>query len=69
MDPAAFRDYQKRWCDRLSEIPHVEEVGVHPLTPAQQAVADNQRAPENQWVLHPEIDGCQPDDRHESPVR
>ena len=69
MDTAGFRDYQKRWCDRLSEIPHVEEVGVHPLTPAQQAVADNQRAPENQWVLHPEIDGCQPDDRHDSPIR
>ena len=39
-----FRDYQKRWCERLSEVPHVDDTGVHPLTPEQQAVADNQRS-------------------------
>lgn len=59
-DATRFRDYQKRWCERLSEIPNVDATGVHPLTPEQQAVADNQNRPENQWVLHPEVDGCQP---------
>ncbi len=57
-DIHAFRDYQTRWCDALSEVPHID-VNT-PLTPRQQAVADNQKAPENQWVLHPGIDGCEP---------
>jgi hypothetical protein len=69
MDPVEFRAYLKRWCERLSEVPRVVDTGLHILTPEQQAVADNQRAPENQWVLHPEIDGCEPDDPHTSPIR
>jgi hypothetical protein len=68
-DPTEFRAYLKRWCERLSEVPHVEVPGVHPLTPEQQTVADNQQAPENQWVFHPEVDGCEPDDPHNPPVR
>jgi hypothetical protein len=69
-DGPGFIDYQKRWCERLSELPpHVDEPGVHPLTPDQQAVADNQRAPQYQWVLHPDIDGCDPGDPHDSPIR
>ena len=59
-DVTAFRDYQTRWCDALSEVPHSNASGLPPLTPKQQAVADNQKAPENQWVLHPDIDGCEP---------
>jgi len=58
---AEFRKYQKRWCEKLSEVPHVVDTGVHPLTPEQQAVADNQKKPENGWVLHPEVDGCDPE--------
>jgi hypothetical protein len=61
-DAAKFRDYQKRWCELLSEVPHVDVNGLKPLTPEQQAVADNQGAPENHWVLHPAIDGCDPGD-------
>jgi hypothetical protein len=68
-DDPGFRAYQKRWCDQLSEVPHVVDPGVHPLTPEQQAVADNQRAPENQWVLHPEIDGCEPEDPHNTLIK
>ncbi len=68
-DVLGFRAYQKRWCERLSEVPHVDVPGVHPLTPEQQAVADNQGAPEHQWVLHPEIDGCEPDDSHNNPIK
>jgi hypothetical protein len=69
MDPVGFRNYWKTWCERLSEVPHVLDSGLHPLTPEQQAVADNQNKPENQWVLHPEVDGCTPepnDPRHGS---
>ena len=68
-DPTEFRSYLTRWCERLSEVPHVQEPGVHPLTPEQQAVADNQQAPENQWVHHPEVDGCEPSDPHNTPIR
>lgn len=57
-DPAAFRDYWKRWCERLGEVPHAGTTSAA-LTPEQQTVADNQQAPENQWVLHPEVDGCE----------
>jgi hypothetical protein len=67
-DDAAFRNYQNRWCEKLSEVPHVVDPGVHPLTPGQQAVADNQKKPENGWVLHPEVDGCDPGDPHEPPA-
>jgi hypothetical protein len=67
-DPTEFRAYLTRWCERLSEVPHVEDPGVHPLTPEQQAVADNQQAPENRWVFHPEVDGCEPDP-HNTPIR
>ena len=67
-DPARFRDYQKRWCERLSEVPHIEDPDLHPLSPEQQTVADNQHAPENQWVLHPEVDGCEPEDPRNPPV-
>lgn len=67
MDPNGFRDYWKRWCTSLSEVPQVIDAGLHPLTPEQQAVADNQAQPENQWVMHPEVDGCIPNDDHNDP--
>jgi hypothetical protein len=59
-DDTEFRKYQKRWCEKLSEVPYPVDTGVHPLTPPQQAVADNQKKPENGWVLHPDVDGCDP---------
>ncbi len=67
IDPKEFRDYLHRWCDRLSEVPYGE--GSAALSAQQQTVADNQKAPENKWVLHPELDGCQPDDPHNAPIR
>ena len=67
-DRAAFAAYLNRWCVRLSEVPHVVVPGVRPLTPEQQAVADNQGSPEHQWAAHPEIDGCEPGRRdHDDP--
>ena len=62
MDAKGFKDFQNRWCERLSEVPHIDDPGLHPLSPEQQAVADNQAAPENQWALHPAVDGCEPDE-------
>lgn len=67
-DVTKFKDYQKRWCERLSEVPHIEDPGLHPLSPEQQAVADNQADPENQWVLHPDVDGCTPDESDQPPI-
>jgi hypothetical protein len=64
---AAFKDYWKRWCERLAEVPQVVVPGVRPLSPEQQAVADNQSRPEHQWTLHPEIDGCIRDDSDDDP--
>jgi hypothetical protein len=68
-DLAGFRAYQKHWCELLSEVPRIDDTGVHPLTPGQQTVADNQGSPEHQWVLHPEIDGCEPADPPSTPIR
>ena len=62
IDAKGFKDFQNRWCERLSEVPHIDDPGLHPLSPEQQAVADNQAAPENQWALHPAVDGCEPDE-------
>jgi hypothetical protein len=65
---AEFAAFQKEWCERLGEVPHVD-AGAEPkdLTPGQQTVYDNQQKPENGWVLHPEIDGCEPGDRNPDP--
>ncbi|HZI47977.1 MAG TPA: hypothetical protein VFD75_09265 [Pyrinomonadaceae bacterium] len=72
-DPAAFADYYKRWCELQSQVPHTDPSGNSPpgstpqgsapgppLSPKQQETYDNQQRPENQWVLHPAVDGCQP---------
>jgi hypothetical protein len=72
-DPATFADYYKRWCDQQGRVPHTDPAGNSPpgstpkgappgppLTPKQQETYDNQQKPENQWVLHPAVDGCQP---------
>ncbi|MEP7110228.1 MAG: hypothetical protein ABI760_19690, partial [Ferruginibacter sp.] len=62
-NPVEFEKFRQQWCDRMSEIPHVELNGLKPLTPPAQATYDNQQQPENQWTLHPDVDGCTPDDR------
>jgi len=72
-DPAGFSDYYARWCDQLSKVPHTDPAGNSPpgstpknappgppLTPKQRETSDNQQQPENQWVLHPAVDGCEP---------
>lgn len=67
-----FARFQKAWCERLGEVPHIEAIIVGSgapsgLTPKQREILDNQQKPENGWVLHPEIDGCQPTGHPEPP--
>jgi hypothetical protein len=55
-DPQTERDI---WCRAI-------ESGSSPLT------IDNQKKPENQWTVHPSVDGCQPggsdDDDQDGPI-
>jgi len=72
-DPASFADYYQRWCDQHGKVPHTDPGGNSPpgstpkgappgppLTAKQRETYDNQQKPENQWVLHPAVDGCEP---------
>ncbi len=71
-DPAAsarLSDLQERWCQLLDSAPPPQAppslMGPPPvpgadLTPHQKATALAQQQPENQWTVHPVIDGCQP---------
>jgi hypothetical protein len=58
--PAEFESFRERWCQRMSEVPHVDSPGVRPLEPGEQTAYDNQQRPENRWRLHPDLDGCEP---------
>lgn len=72
-DEAGFADFYKRWCKEQGKVPHTDPDGNSlpgstpksappgpPLTPGQRETFDNQQRPENQWVLHPDVDGCEP---------
>jgi hypothetical protein len=72
-DPAGFADFHQRWCKEQGKNPHTDPSGNSPpgatpqgappgppLTPEQRETYDNQQKPENQWVLHPTVDGCDP---------
>jgi len=65
-EAATFENLQSRWCPLVFQAPplHTLTTGeVTPdVTPEQAGVADNQRKPENRWILHPLIDGCEPDE-------
>jgi hypothetical protein len=63
------KDLEGRWCQLLGEAPppvvppstHVPPaIPGAALSPAQQATANAQQRPENQWSIHPLIDGCVP---------
>ena len=58
---ADFPKLRDTWCGRSHEAP---PPGAKPadagLTPDQQVVLQNQLKPNNRWLLHPELDGCQP---------
>lgn len=59
---AEFEKFRQQWCDRMGEVPHIESPGLKPLSPPAAKTYDNQQKPENQWTLHPDVDGCLPDD-------
>ena len=72
-DAAGFADFHKRWCNEQNKVPHTNPAGNSPagstpkgappgppLTPKQRDTYENQQKPENQWVLHPDVDGCDP---------
>ncbi len=68
-DPAGFKDFLHRWCERLAETPTSDGLPRLPGSvykpqdvPAAEVTAVSQRRPENQWVFHPLVDGCQPSD-------
>jgi hypothetical protein len=67
-----MRDVHDRWCRLVQEAPPPPDPrgggGLTPpqlgsLTPPQVAVYASQLQPENQWELHPLIDGCTPPTR------
>jgi hypothetical protein len=61
-------DVRDRWCSHVSEAPPPPLPGetflsapqVASLSPKQRQIYDRQRQPEQQWSLHPLIDGCEP---------
>lgn len=62
-DPQYFKDVLlDRWCPQTAQTPPPLDPGEKnaSLTPAQTAIFNNQRRPENRWLFHPLIDGCQP---------
>jgi hypothetical protein len=60
--PEAFEGFYKTWCGFAGEIPPDHAPGERPqgMTPAQTAIYDNQQKPENRYVFHPDLDGCDP---------
>ena len=60
----SFDELRDRWCDETAKVPpHATATpGTKPqdMTPEQDTVYEAQLAPENRWVFHPEIDGCEP---------
>jgi hypothetical protein len=60
-DGGKIDDLRKRWCGLLADVPPFTPPGDNRpdgMTPGQSGTWDNQRQPENQWILHPELDGC-----------
>jgi hypothetical protein len=70
-DPTEFNAFLHRWCERLAETPMNEgaprrglAVGINlpQDVPAAAATLAAQNEPQNQWTLHPAVDGCSPVD-------
>lgn len=60
-DDAKIDDLRNRWCGMLAKVPPFTPPRDPPpqgMTPGQTGVWNNQRQPANQWILHPDIDGC-----------
>jgi hypothetical protein len=65
-----FQDFHDTVCKRVSEAPPPPaEPGHAPqgMTPEQESVWNEQQQPENWWLLHPEVDGCEPQEEEPPP--
>jgi hypothetical protein len=54
-------DLRNRWCALLAVVPPFTPAGDTPpdgMTSGQTETWNNQRQPGNQWILHPDLDGC-----------
>jgi hypothetical protein len=62
---AQAQSFVQTWCQLVAQVPPpLGKTGqpVTAMTPEQQDTYDRQQRPENQWVYHPEVDGCRPRD-------
>ena len=77
-DPAAFVAFHDAWCGELAKVPPApptprgragrdDPPDDGKMTPFQKPTHDAQGRPENQWVVHPLIDGCVPATAPDSP--
>jgi hypothetical protein len=59
-----FAAWYDRWCTAVAQCPPYEGPGQRPsdMTPTQTATYNNQTQPENQWIFHPAVDGCLPEE-------
>lgn len=73
LDGPFFKDAVAKWCRLTAEVPPQGAPGGPPttgpaepgskpqgMTPEQETVWLGQQQPENQWVFHPFVDGCEP---------
>jgi hypothetical protein len=71
-DDASIDDLRKRWCGLLANVPPFTPPGDNPpagMTTGQGTTWTNQGLPENQWILHPELDGCRGSSPNPPPPR
>ena len=63
-----FKQFQTAWCNLFCQVPSYQPIdpGMPRLTPSgdmsdeQEKVYSLQLQPENQWTVHPVVDGCAP---------
>lgn len=65
------QEYVDRVCGLYKPVPPGDRDGPEgqpaSMTPAQEETWDAQRRPQNRWVLHPAVDGCDPQGEPEQP--
>ncbi len=65
----SFGKVYQTWCRMTGETPPGVPEGepIPAMTPEQKGTFDSQRRPENRWIIHPWIDGCEPEEEEEEP--
>jgi hypothetical protein len=69
--PPDFLAWRGTWCDAIANVPPYAPPGTKPtdMTPQQTVTYVKQLAPENQWIFHPSVDGCDPGHQPPPPPR